>query len=81
MGQVEMQELRDNAKAWVEHMRGNIPSEVGAIVIFLNTRTGDAAIGTNMMNPAGIRDVLETMARNVSSGDNLVVPATSMPKM
>lgn len=82
MGQAEQNELRDNARSWVEHMKGNIPREMGAIVIFLNTKTGDCAIGTNMTSHTGVREVLETMARQVSgSGDNLVVPATSMPKM
>jgi len=79
MGQAEMEEMRQNAKAWVEHMRGNIPQGVGAIVIFCDTRTGDAAIGTNMQNPRGIREILETMARQINSGDNLVIPATTMP--
>ena len=79
MGQAEQAELRDNARAWVEHMRGNLPMGIGAIVIFLDTKTGDAAIGTNMQNPTGIREVLETMARQVSSGDNLVIPATKLP--
>jgi hypothetical protein len=79
MGQAEMQELRENAQAWVNHMRGNLPPGIGAIVIFLDVKTGDAAIGTNMQNPVGIREVLETMARSVSSGDNLVIPATKLP--
>ena len=79
MGQAEQAELRDNARAWVEHMRGNIPAGVGAIVIFMDTKTGDTAIGTNMQNPVGIREILETMARQISSGDNLVIPATRLP--
>ena len=79
MGHAEQQELRDNARAWVEHMKGNLPAGVGAIVIFLDTKTGDCAIGTNMMNPQGIREVLETMARQVNQGDNLVIPATKIP--
>jgi hypothetical protein len=79
MGQAEQNELRDNARAWVEHMRGNLPAGIGAIVIFMDTKTGDAAIGTNMHNPVGIREILEQMARNVSHGDNLVIPATHLP--
>lgn len=79
MGHAEQQELRDNARAWVEHMRGQLPHGVAAIVIFCDTKTGDTAIGTNAQNPAGIREILETMARQVSSSDNLVIPATKLP--
>lgn len=80
MGAPEMKELQDNAEAWAQQITRVAPQDIGALVVFVNLRTGEASMRAARMPASALKDLLRTMLSRLDGDSGLIVPAGILPK-